>query len=103
MLAAAQAGLGIALLPCYLGDSAAGLLRIVLPDEPRRGIWLTVHRDLQHSPRVCAVLDAFASMLAADADMLRGDVVAAPTAVEAPKPAPPELPNKRGLRGKARC
>lgn len=102
MLGATTSGLGIALLPCFLGDHEPNLLRIVLPDEPRRHLWLTVHRDLQHTPRVRAVLDAVGDMLAADAEMLRGDVVVGAEAIAAVAAPTAPLPKKRGLRGKAR-
>ena len=102
MLGATIAGLGIALLPCFLGDRDPSLLRIVLPDEPRRGLWLTVHRDLQQSPRVRAVLDVLAAMLAADAEMLRGDVGVRAEAIAAPAIPTAPLSKKRALRGKAR-
>jgi len=57
---AAEAGLGIALLPCFVADSMRGLTT-VLPREISimRELWLTVHQDLQplaHMQRVCEFL-----------------------------------------------
>jgi DNA-binding transcriptional LysR family regulator len=43
-----------------------------MPDEPVRGIWLTVHRDLRDTPRVRAVLDYLAEVIEADAPLLNG-------------------------------
>ena len=55
---AARAGLGHAILPCFLGDSDAGLQRITppLPDFDSE-LWLLTHPDLQRTARVRALLD----------------------------------------------
>lgn len=58
MAAAARAGLGIAILPCFLGDSAPSLRRIIEPDETlKTDIWVLTHPDLRQSAPVRAVLD----------------------------------------------
>lgn len=57
-LQAALAGMGLACLPRYLGDGEATLARLDAPQPPVRGIWLGVHRDLRHTPRIRLVLDA---------------------------------------------
>lgn len=74
LVAAAHAGAGIAVLPRYLGDSDAGLVHLPQPDEPREAIWLTVHRDLQRTPRVRMVMDYLADCLRSDAGLLLGAV-----------------------------
>ncbi len=53
---AAAAGLGIALLPCYMAENARGLVP-VLPDEVEvvRDLWLAAHEDLAHLARIQAV------------------------------------------------
>jgi len=66
-LAAARAGIGIAALPVYLGDAAPELQRVAArPATLSRDIWLLVHRDLQKSPPVRAVMafvaDCFADL-----------------------------------------
>lgn len=66
-LAAARAGIGIAALPVYLGDTAPELQRVAArPATLSRDIWLLVHRDLQKSPPVRAVMafvaDCFADL-----------------------------------------
>lgn len=51
-------GVGIAVLPCPLGDAMPGLRRIDLGDEaPGRDVWLGYHRDLRHLPRLRAFVD----------------------------------------------
>src|SRR6185437_2069942 len=56
---AALAGLGLAVLPCYVGDQVAGLRRLaprVLP-EVRSALWLLTHDDLKRTARIRATLD----------------------------------------------
>ncbi len=72
LLAAARASAGVAVLPRYLGDAEPTLRRITMPDEPSEPIWLTVHRDLQATPRVRALMDFLAATLAQDAALLTG-------------------------------
>ena len=62
-LAAARAGVGIALVPCMvaeeaLGDGPGGVVRVLADTEiPGVDLWLLVHRDLARIARVRAVLD----------------------------------------------
>jgi DNA-binding transcriptional LysR family regulator len=54
--ACAQA-VGIAVLPCPLGDAIPGIERIDLGEAPpERDVWLGYHRDLRHLPRLRAFL-----------------------------------------------
>jgi DNA-binding transcriptional LysR family regulator len=63
--AAAQAGVGIAALPIYLADRDPALVRVAArPATISRDIWLVVHRDLQKSPPVRAVMDFLADCFA---------------------------------------
>jgi DNA-binding transcriptional LysR family regulator len=56
-LAAAKAGIGSAALPVYLGDAEPTLRRVPAKPAPiSRDVWLIVHRDLQKSPPVRAVM-----------------------------------------------
>lgn len=58
MLMAARAGLGLAALPCFLGDAAVELQRVLPPQsELATELWLLTHRDLRHVARVRAFLD----------------------------------------------
>ena len=55
---AARAGLGLALLPCALGDSDSGLRRLAGPlPELDSELWLLTHPDLQRTARIRALLD----------------------------------------------
>jgi DNA-binding transcriptional LysR family regulator len=57
-LVAAGLGMGIAILPCYLGD-AEPQLRRVLPPIPGlvTELWLVTHDDLRRTARVRAFMD----------------------------------------------
>lgn len=51
-------GMGIAVLPCPLGDATPGIERIDLGDAPpTRDVWMGYHRDLRHLPRLRAFVD----------------------------------------------
>lgn len=66
-LAAVQAGLGVGCLPCIIADGQPGVVRLTAAGPgPVREIWMGVHADLRHMPRIRAVIDvldeAFAAM-----------------------------------------
>jgi DNA-binding transcriptional LysR family regulator len=52
---AAQAGLGLAPLPCYLGDTAPDLRCVHRPiPEMETALWVLTHEDLRHTARIRA-------------------------------------------------
>ncbi len=55
--AAARQGLGIALLPRFVGDRDPLLTRLDGPEPVRHELWLLVHGDLRRSPPVRAVIE----------------------------------------------
>jgi DNA-binding transcriptional LysR family regulator len=63
-LIAVRAAVGVAGLPCFLGDGDHDLARIH-EDVPYfvRDIWLVVHRDLRKTPAVRAVTDFVAAVV----------------------------------------
>jgi DNA-binding transcriptional LysR family regulator len=71
---AAEAGLGLAMLPCYVGDLASGLRRVTPKtlSEPRSALWLLTHDDLKRTARIRATLDFLAKALASDRALLEG-------------------------------
>jgi DNA-binding transcriptional LysR family regulator len=71
---AAQAGMGLALLPCYLGDAAEGLQRAAreLPAVPRSALWLLTHNDLKHTARIRAAIDFLATALRSQRALFEG-------------------------------
>jgi DNA-binding transcriptional LysR family regulator len=51
-------GIGIAVLPCPLGDATPGLRRLDLGEPPPgRDVWLGYHKDLRNLPRLRAFVD----------------------------------------------
>ncbi|WP_448207125.1 LysR family transcriptional regulator [Azospirillum sp. sgz302134] len=72
-VAAARAGLGLALLPCFVGDGEAGLLRVAGPAGlVEQDIWLVIHADVAASARVRAVADFLAETVRQERDRLAG-------------------------------
>lgn len=53
-----RSGLGVAALPCYLGDPEPGLLRVAAPSALGDwNLWLLAHPDVRRSARVHAFFD----------------------------------------------
>lgn len=70
---AAGAGLGVAALPCYLGDPDPGLCRLSDPvPAMETELWLLVHPDLRHAARVRALLDFLWEGLQKQRNLLEG-------------------------------
>jgi DNA-binding transcriptional LysR family regulator len=83
-LNAALVGIGIAAIPCFLGD-VEPTLRRVLPDPVgMREVWLVFHPDAARIPRVRRVIDFVAEEIGADRALLLGDKIASPNAASAP-------------------
>jgi DNA-binding transcriptional LysR family regulator len=61
---AAREGLGVALLPSFIGEPDEALIRIDGPQPAfSRELWLVVHGDLRRSPPVRAVMDFLAEVI----------------------------------------
>ncbi|WP_312525661.1 LysR family transcriptional regulator [Paracoccus sp. (in: a-proteobacteria)] len=54
-LAAARAGLGVALLPCVMAQPCKELVRVAGEQPSARPVWMVIHTDLRHAPAVRAV------------------------------------------------
>jgi DNA-binding transcriptional LysR family regulator len=55
---AAAAGIGLALLPCYIGTAVPGLAQLTAPlRDLESELWLITHPDLRNTARVRAFLD----------------------------------------------
>ena len=73
-LVAAGAGIGLALLPCYLGDGEAGVTR-ALPEplaELEGELWIVTHADLKATARVRAFFDLVGEGLARERELFEG-------------------------------
>jgi DNA-binding transcriptional LysR family regulator len=57
LVAAARAGVGVAVVPCFAADDDPGLVRLEGPEPvPPNELWLLVHGDLRRTPRVRAAI-----------------------------------------------
>ena len=72
-LDAAVAGAGLALLPCFMGDHAAGLQRLTPRTVGARDISLVVHPDLARVGRVRATMDFLIDPFVRDAAIWSGE------------------------------
>jgi DNA-binding transcriptional LysR family regulator len=72
---AVRAGIGCAVLPCFVGAALPGVLRLgPVLEELAQPLWLLVHPDLAGRPRIRRALDALAARLSAAAPLLCGEV-----------------------------
>ncbi|MGH8250785.1 MAG: LysR family transcriptional regulator [Steroidobacteraceae bacterium] len=71
---AARFGIGMALLPCYLGDGDPGLVRALNdPIASLKGeLWIVTHADLKGTARVRAFMDVVGERLAREKDVFDG-------------------------------
>lgn len=78
MIRAARSGMGLAILPCFVGDGDPHLRRVRGPlPELDTGLWLLSDRAVAHVPRVRTARDGLFRGLKAARDRLSGAVVAA--------------------------
>lgn len=73
-LVAAKAGIGVALLPCYLGDGERELARALggpIPDLQGE-LWMVTHADLKATARVRAFFDVVGDGLARERGVFEG-------------------------------
>jgi DNA-binding transcriptional LysR family regulator len=76
MAEAIEQGLGVGHLPCFIGDTRPGLVRLGLPNpEFATGLWLLTHPDLRHSPRVRVFLDFLAAEIGKQRRIIEGATV----------------------------
>jgi DNA-binding transcriptional LysR family regulator len=71
---AAELGLGLALLPCCLGDPSESLVRVpMFPDRIETNIWIAAHPDLIGAPLIQAGMQFFVEAVRGDEALLSGD------------------------------
>ena len=63
-LGAAAAGMGLAVLPCYLADAEPAVHRVLPPIAPlTRELWLISHQDLRQTARIRAFFEFIAEAI----------------------------------------
>jgi DNA-binding transcriptional LysR family regulator len=71
---AAEAGFGLAALPCYLGDMSPGLVCVRPPISAMdTALWILTHEDLRHTARIRAFIEFVAGALSRHRPLLEGD------------------------------
>ncbi|WP_085905677.1 LysR family transcriptional regulator [Kiloniella majae] len=60
LLESVRFGIGATILPCFIGEQAPNLVRLT-PGQTvsQRDIWLLMHKDLRHVPRIRTFIDFF--------------------------------------------
>lgn len=72
-LAAAKAGLGIARIPCFLGDPEPALRRVPPGDSaPCQDVWLLTHKDLISTVRIQTFMNFMSDAFNQTLDLLEG-------------------------------
>jgi DNA-binding transcriptional LysR family regulator len=75
LVSALKAGIGIAMLPCLIGDTDTELHRCLPPVEGLDSeMWLIVRQEIRSAPHV----RAFADFLAANIQSMRGQLAGEP-------------------------
>lgn len=65
LIEAVRAGAGCSLLPCLVGDHDPALRKAEVPHKPlSMPLWITYHEDLRRSPRIKAVANFLATLIA---------------------------------------
>jgi len=71
--AALREGMGVSILPCFMGDPDPALVRYAEPrPEWDLGLWILLHPDLKRTARVLAFRDYMTEALAACSDLFAG-------------------------------
>lgn len=74
---AAEAGLGLALLPCCVGDTSPHLVRAdAFPETMTTSMWVATHKDMIGSAKVRSILSWFVEAIRGDADLFEGRATA---------------------------
>jgi DNA-binding transcriptional LysR family regulator len=70
---AAAAGIGFAIIPCFIGVATPGLKALAPPDPSlESGLWLLTHPDLRHTARVRAFMDFAAAEITKRRKVIEG-------------------------------
>lgn len=72
-------GVGMTMLPCYLGDADERLVRVgALVDELTMELWVLTHPDLRHTARVKTLMAFLYEAMMRERDLFAGERVAKP-------------------------
>jgi DNA-binding transcriptional LysR family regulator len=66
-------GQGIGLLPCFVGETTPGLVRVPeIPLKPDMEVWVLTHEDVRENPRVRALMDHLYQTFSQQRNMIEG-------------------------------
>jgi DNA-binding transcriptional LysR family regulator len=72
-LSACKAGMGLAMLPCFLGDGEASLRRLSSPKaDPSFDLWILTHRDMRASARIRVFCEFISKAITSHRSLLEG-------------------------------
>jgi len=75
ILNACKNNMGVAPLPCFLGDSQADLVRVIEPqDDFILDLWLLTHPDLRQTARVKSLMNFLQESFNSNKDLLEGNI-----------------------------
>lgn len=71
---AVAAGIGVGILPCFIGDRMPGLARLgsLNPEELGEALWILTHTDLRNAARVRAFMDFAGAELMKQKKLIEG-------------------------------
>lgn len=73
LMIAAEQGIGLAYMPCFIGDSSQKLQKVDIEMEHKgTDLWMMTHSDLEHSARVKAFFDFMEEEIKSDHNRLAG-------------------------------
>ncbi|HXP96553.1 MAG TPA: LysR family transcriptional regulator [Telmatospirillum sp.] len=75
LVAAVKAGLGLGVLPCYLGDVEPNLRRLQTIEGLGQEMWILTHADLKRTPRIRVLMDHLARELSRRRDLIEGRLI----------------------------
>lgn len=68
-------GQGIGLLPCFVGETTSGLVRVPeIPLKPDMEIWVLTHEDVRENPRVRALMDYLYQVFSQQRKLIEGEI-----------------------------
>jgi DNA-binding transcriptional LysR family regulator len=76
LMNATRAGMGIAVLPFFMGPLQAGLVRLDKDSAPApqsRDIWMVAHSDVRRSPPIRIIMDHLVDLIDRDRAFLNGE------------------------------
>lgn len=75
---ACREGMGVAVLPCFIGDKDASLVRIPpYSSESKYNLWVLRHPDLRDNLKVQTFVNFMSKKLLANADLIEGRIIPA--------------------------